>query len=249
MTGLDVQLRAFHAAITGAAPLASAGPLVEDGAVDALERLAVYAHAYTARIGNVLAHDYPKLDAILPVRGLVGAYLAAHPPAHPSLREVGAPLARFLADRGEPAHLVDLAGLERARTEAFDGGVDVPPRRRDQLAGLAAEAFAALALRLVPSARLVTLTSNADDLWDALEDGQPAPPPAPAARTVLVWRRDVTVVHRRLEPDEAALIRTMVGAATSFAAACDLLVEHPSPAERALALLVRWLDAEILDGR
>ena len=54
MTQLPDQLRRFHAAITGAAPLETARSLVEDGAVDALTRLHVYAHAYTARIANVL---------------------------------------------------------------------------------------------------------------------------------------------------------------------------------------------------
>jgi hypothetical protein len=185
---------------------------------------------------------------VIPLRELAGAYLRAHPPAHPSLREVGAHLASFLAGRGEPAHLVDLARLERARSEAFDGGADVPPLGRADLAGLGAEAFPGLRLRLVPSSRIVALTTNADDLWDALEAGRPAPAPAPAARSVLVWRRDVTVVHRRLEPDEAGLIAELA-AGTTFGAACDRLADHPAPAERALALLVRWLDAQILDGR
>jgi len=233
MTALDAALRRFHAAITGAAPLADAAELIEADDVDALARLHVYAHAYTARIGNVLAFEYPKLVAVRGGLGdLVAPYLRAHPPAHPSLREVGRHLAGFLADRGEPAHLVDLAALERARTEAFDVG---------------AADFPAVHLQLVPSSRLVALTTSADDLWDAVETGQPPPDPAPATRTVLVWRRDVTVVHRTLEPDEATLIADLA-AGTTFAAACDRLADHPSPAERALALLLRWLDAEILDG-
>jgi hypothetical protein len=248
MTALDAALRRFHAAITGAAPLADAAELIEADDVDALARLHVYAHAYTARIGNVLAFEYPKLVAVRGGLGdLVAPYLRAHPPAHPSLREVGRHLAGFLADRGEPAHLVDLAALERARTEAFDGGADVEPLARDHLAAIDPADFPAVHLQLVPSSRLVALTTSADDLWDAVETGQPPPDPAPATRTVLVWRRDVTVVHRTLEPDEATLIADLA-AGTTFAAACDRLADHPSPAERALALLLRWLDAEILDG-
>ena len=245
MTRLGDQLRGFHAAITGAAPLDSAAPLVEDGAVGAAARLHVYAHAYTARIAGVLAHDYPKLDAVAGVRALAAPYLRAHPPAHPSLREVGAHLADFLAARGEPAHLVDLARLERARTEAFDGGADASPLTRDDLAALGADGFPSLRLQLVPSSRIVTMTTNADDLWDALESKQPPPDPAPAARTVLVWRRDVTVVHRTLEPDEARVIPLLADGVT-FEEACEPLADHPSPAERALALLLRWLDAGAL---
>jgi len=246
MTLLPEQLRRFHAAVTGAAPLESARGLVDDGAVDAITRLHVYAHAYTARIANVLVGDYPKLDHVLgSIRALVADYLRAHPPAHPSLREVGQHLAQFLADRGDPAQAVDLARLERARVEVFDGP-DASPLGRAELAALDVETFPSLPLRLVPSSRLVELATNADDVWDAIEDGRtPLPDAAAAPRTVLVWRRELTVVHRTLDPDEASVVRRLV-AGTSFAQACDLLADHPEPAERALELLLRWLDAAIL---
>lgn len=246
MTPLADQLRRFHAAVTGTAPLESARELVVEGPVDALARLHVYAHAYTARIADVLAFDYPKLEALRGSLGdLVVPYLRAHPPAHPSLREVGHHLATFLEARGEAAHLVDLARLERARTEAFDGGADARPLQREDLAALGVEGFPTLQLQLVPSSQLVALTTNADDLWDALEAGEPPPPVAPIARTVLVWRREVTVVHRTLDPDEAEVVRQLV-TGTSFALACELLADHASPAERAIELLLRWLDAHSL---
>lgn len=247
MTRLADTLRALHAAITGAAPVESASGLVVDGGVPARDRLGVYAYAYTARIADVLVHDHPKLDALVgSLRPWVPAYLRAHPPAHPSLREVGASLARWLAAQGEPAHVVDLAALERARLEAFDGGADVTPLVRDDVAALAPEDFPGLRLRLVPSARVVTMTSNADELWDALEDERPAPAPAAApGRAVVVWRRDVTVVHRTLEADEARVVPRLVDGLT-FAAACEALADHPAPEARAVELLLRWLDAAML---
>ncbi|HVK73065.1 MAG TPA: putative DNA-binding domain-containing protein, partial [Kofleriaceae bacterium] len=129
MTALDAALRRFHAAITGAAPLADAAELIEADDVDALARLHVYAHAYTARIGNVLAFEYPKLVAVRGGLGdLVGPYLRAHPPAHPSLREVGRHLAGFLADRDEPARRDQLevdggegGGVDRGEVSAGEG--------------------------------------------------------------------------------------------------------------------------------
>lgn len=246
MTALDEQLRRFHAAITGAAPLDSAAELVDAPRdVAAVERLHVYAHAYTARIAGVLALEYPKLATRVALPALVAPYLRAHPPSRPSLAAVGAHLAAFLAARGEPAHLVELAALERARTEAFDGGRDVVPLARADLAAAGAAAFPALRLALVPSARVVPLTSNADDLWDAIERGAAPPPPAPATRAVLVWRRDVTVVHRTLDADEATLAPDLA-AGTTFEAICDRLAADPAPAERALALLLRWVDAGVL---
>lgn len=59
-------------------------------------------------------------------------------------------------------------------------------------------------------------------MWDALEDAREPPAAVETTRTVLVWRRDVTVIHRTLEENEA------------------------DPAARAVELLLRWLDAGIL---
>lgn len=243
MTTLAEQLRGFHAAVTGAAPLESARALIdEDAAADGLARLHVYAHAYTARIAGVLAQDYPKLEAVRgSLRELTAAYLRAYPPGHPSLREAGLHVARFLADRGEPAHLVELARLERARVEVFDGA-DAPPLGRADVEALGPEDFPGFRLALVPAHRLVELATSADDLWDAVEAERELPPPVDRRGTVLVWRRDVTVIHRTLEPDEARVMGALA-AGTSFADACELLGGSP---ERALELLVRWLDAGIL---
>lgn len=246
---LDAQLRWLHAAITGPAPTPepeAAAWLERHGAADASARLHVYRHAYVARLADVLVADYPKLAAVHPgLRALTRDYLRAFPPAHPSVREVGAHLARFLADRGEPAHLGELAALERARVEAFDGGADVAPLDREAVAALAPEDFPALPLRFVPSHRLVALTTRADELWDALERQSPPPAPGAATRTVLVWRRGVTVVHRTLDDDEAALAPSLA-TGTTFGEICERLAAGPAPAERALALLLRWLDAAVL---
>jgi len=242
---LDDQLRAFHAIVTGSAALADATELVEAGRASAETRMAVYVHAYVARIADVLEAEYPKLATRLALRELVAAYLRAYPPAHPSLREVGQHLARFLGDRGEPQHLVDLARLERARLEAFDGGRDTEPLSRASLEALGPAAFPELVLRLVPAARIVELATNADDIWDALENDATAPEPLVAQRCVLVWRRDTTVVHRTLAADEGPLVRAIATGAT-FGAACELLAEATDPVARALELLLRWLDAGVL---
>lgn len=234
-------LARFHAAITGAAPLESAKELIVRGSIDELDRLGVYAYAYTARIADVLGHDYPKLSALIDLRALTPDYLRAHPPSHPSLREVGVHVAAFLAARGMAPHLSDLARLERARMEVFDSE-DGTPLLREHLAGLDPVEFPSLRLRLVPSSRVVTLTTNADDIWDALESGREAPPPAPATRVVLVWRRQYTVIHRTLDPDEARAARALAEG-TSFGDVCELLEVS---AERAIALLLRWLDAQCL---
>jgi len=62
---------------------------------------------------------------------------------------------------------------------------------------------------------------------------------------VLVWRRDITVIHRTLEPDEAITMRR-VAAGASFGDICEALAGTADAASRAVELLLRWLDAELL---
>ena len=235
MSALAAIQREFHAAITGGAPLVSARDLVYGD--DALARLHVYANAYFARIHDVLVADFPKLHALLGAdafRALVVPYLRAFPTRHPSLREAGFHLAEFLDD----ALLCDLARIERARVEAFDGA-DATPLSRDDVARIAPEEFPALRMHLVPTTTIVELSTNADDIWDAIEDGRAVPARSEVARAVIVWRRDLTVVHRTLDPDELAALRC-----ATFAEVCEQIGD----VERALALLLRWLDAGVLSG-
>jgi hypothetical protein len=301
---LREQLAQFHGAITGATPLDRARDLVERGEIDEVERLHVYEHAYTARIASVLVHDYPKLARLVgeaELRSWTADYLRAHPPSNFSLREVGAHLAQWLAKRepkrdehrdtrqpllvadlvcdGPNTHpsllLADLARIERARTEVFDGP-DATPLSREDLSAMDPAEFPSLVLRLVPSSRVVSLETNADEVWDAIENegetaatgvstcesaigtaiaadapviversmATDAPAIVDGPRVVLVWRREITVIHRTLDLDEARIVPMMI-AGTTFGAACELL-DEATAAERAIELLVRWLDAQIL---
>jgi hypothetical protein len=232
--------RRFHAAVTRSAPLDPS--LLRDDGIDSIARLHVYTNAYFARIAGVLAADYPKLHAFLgedAFRALVVPYLRAYPTRHPSLREAGACFSQFL--RWRDPNLADLARLERARVDAFDGA-DAEPLAREDLAALEPAQFPALKLALVPTAALVDLATNADETWDALERGGEPPPNEDGFRAVLVWRRDLDVVHRTLERDEVAPLRRLTGGAT-FAEICEHFIDDGA---RALELLVRWLDAGIL---
>lgn len=265
------QLARFHAAVIGATPLDDVRDLVERGEIDPRDRMRVYEYAYVSRIAGVLVHDYPKLAKLVGedrLRSWTANYLRAHPPSNFSLREVGANLAAWLASEGRAhvgvdaasvhALLGDLARLERARIEVFDGP-DATPLSRDDLASMDPAEFPSLRMQLVPSSRVVSMTSRADEAWDAIEneapdDGNGVGPHllrelringvGPLFRRVLVWRRELTVIHRTLDADEARIVPMMIEG-TTFGAACELL-EEATAAERAIELLIRWLDGGIL---
>jgi hypothetical protein len=216
--------------------------------------LGIYAYAYGARLHEALRQDHPKLEAALGAEAfaaLVAGYVAARPPRSFTLRDLGVDLARYLDDAATaptplaPPWAGDLARLERARVEVFDGP-DHAALTRDHVAALGPEAIADLHLAWVPASAVVPLAWSVDAVWSALVDATTPPAAVAAPRTALVWRRDLEVIHRTLDPDEAAVAPRLVAGAT-FAEVCGALAELvDDPAPRALALLLRWLDAAAL---
>lgn len=241
------QQRRFHDAVTGDDIPDDALDVVRDDGVATRRRLEVYANAYRVRIYDAIAAEQPKIATVMGerFRALCKAYLAVHPTSKPSLRDAAQHLPAFLDGGGfpeAPVWLGDLARLERARTEAFDGP-EAEPLRREHLAEIPPEEVAFVKLPLVPTGQLIELTTFADEVWTALENEQPIPeePAAHTPRTVLVWRRDTTVIHRTLAADEAQVLRALADGAM-FAEACEILVENPEPAQRALQIILTALD-------
>ena len=211
----------------------------------------IYARMYASRLHDTLAEDYPKLRVALGEDRFDDAvlrFLRAHPPSSFTLRDAGQKLPAFLRAAEEaPAWAADLAALERARSEVFDGP-DAAPLTQDEVTALG-DQLPGLVLSWVPSSVVVPLAWTVDDLWSAIEDGAPFCQPTPGARVVLVWRRDVAVLHRTLDADEGRLA-PQIAAGALFSDVCEVLGEiHGDGASaRAVELLLRWLTAAALDG-
>ncbi|MEW6332556.1 MAG: DNA-binding domain-containing protein [Pseudomonadota bacterium] len=141
--------------------------------VGAETRLAVYYDAYRLRLLEALGANYPVLRAWLgedEFENIGIAYLTAHPSRHFSIRWFGHRLAEFLAAAqpwSDRPHIVEMAALEWALSEAFDAengtimGVD-------DMAGIPAEAWPAMRLRFHSSAQRLDLRWNVPLLWKAV---------------------------------------------------------------------------------
>ncbi|HET7506182.1 MAG TPA: DNA-binding domain-containing protein [Kofleriaceae bacterium] len=254
MAELAALQRRFYDRVTGGA---TGGVTDEPGdGLIASGDLEIYARMYALRLRDALAEDCPKLRAALgdePFTEIAAGYLRAHPPRSFTLRDLGSAFAGYLrtAERA-PAWAADLAALERARVDVFDGPDARPLAYADVVA--LGDALPELVLSWVPSSVVVPLAWAVDDLWSAIEDdddddndndgdGEHEPlEPAPADRVVLVWRRDTRVLHRTLDADEAELAHAIAGRA-SFAAICEVLggLHGDGASARATELLVRWL--------
>ena len=261
----DTQAR-FHALVTARDDVAvlaarDAGTraavdemVVGDARLSAVGRLDVYAAMYFVRLHDVLAEELPRTAAVLggeAFHRLVTDYLQACPPAHPSLREAGARLPAFLAGHapvGDRPWLVELARLERARLEVFDGP-DATPVSLAALRALAPERFGALHLSLIPAHRVLVNRFTIAPTWRA---EAPDAPPREAPETLIVWRREVDVFHRAADDEEARWFPRLADpGGVAFEALCAALAEtraDEAAAARAFQLVARWAGEGLLDA-
>jgi hypothetical protein len=243
------------AAIAGRLPRARAlvdDLVVGDARLSAVERLDIYGTMYFVRIHDVLVEELPRTAAVLGAEafhGLVTDYVQACPPTQPSLREVGARLPVFLATHAcaaERPWLAELARLERARLEVFDGP-DAAPVSLAALRAVPPDSFGALRLRLVSSHRLLDNRFAIAAVWRG-EDA--TVPPRTEGETLVVWRREGTVYHRAADADEVRWLPRLADAqGILFGDLCAGLAEGRSDeaaAARAFHLLACWAAEELI---
>ena len=134
----------------------------------AFERLEIYNRQYWFRVLSSMIEDFPGLRAVLGGRrfeAMSKAYLVDCPSRSFTLRNLGASLEAWLRKHpkwagAKHALAVDIARLEWADIEAFDGKAEPALRPED----LRADAGANLRLKLQPYLRLLDLKYPVDDL-------------------------------------------------------------------------------------
>ena len=262
----DVEAR-FYELVTArdsvAATVAARGPearraveemMAGDARLPAIARLEIYADMYFSRIHDVLADEYAKTATALgraAFHRLVLDYLDACRPDHPSMREVGARLPEFLAAHpttSDRPWLAELARLERVRLEMVDGA-DAEMLTLEGLRALPPERFAALRLRLVPSHALFATRFDVVPLWRSDDPRGAVPEPSPTA--LLVWRRELDVLHRAVEGEEADWLRRLGTDDITFEELCEGLGRgrtDEAAAARAFELVGRWASDGLLRG-
>ncbi|MGI9329727.1 MAG: HvfC/BufC family peptide modification chaperone, partial [Gammaproteobacteria bacterium] len=184
---------------------------------------------------------------------MVQAYLEEHPSRHPSVRWFGQHLPAFLSAHPEYAGhpvLAEMARFEWAWGLAFDAADRTSPGVA-ALAEIAPETWGALQVEVQPSVQQLQLIHNVPAIFQAATNGSD-PPPIEAAQSVnwVLWRRELIVCWRSLEPDEAWALAAMAGGA-SFARLCEGLRQwHEDEAVplRAAGMLRGWLENDLLAG-
>ena len=217
----------------------------------------VYRHAYGSRLVEAMRHDHERLhlylgDEMFDEMG--HAYVKARPSEHPNLRWFSQGLPDFLKS-AEPYNnhpvLADLAALEKALNDAFDGP-EGPVVELSEMAGFAPEAWSDLKFRPHPSACRLDLATNASAIWLALKNDE-TPPDATTLEQpahLLIWRQDVTPMFREL-PTEEAMMWDEATNGISFGVLCEMLATYDDPdsaAGRGAGYLHGWITAGLLTG-
>jgi hypothetical protein len=241
---LHMMQRDFRRWLTSA-DAASARRLADGG-----RGLDVYQNNYRVQLMGCLEATYPHLrtfagDAAF--RHAAAAHIARRPPRAWTLDAYGADFETTLrAAFPDNPDLHELAWIEWSLATAFVARDTAPldPAR------LAHVDWDRARLGFAPSLHMARLTTNAADIWSALQEGDAAPEAAmlPAPVGTIVWRRGhVARVRVLAAPDFEAL--QLARAQRSFGALCDRLVDRLGADDgvaRAGALLADWIGNDLL---
>ncbi len=217
----------------------------------------VYRNAYVARLAEIVGEDYEQLQAYLGDQAfakLVKAYIAANPSDRRSARWFGRHLPAFVrksAPYAEHREIAEIAELEKALTDAFDGP-DAEPLRIDALGSLELEAWPKLVFLPHPTAIRLTFSTNAADIWSALksETDPPKPQRLPEPQAILVWRQEFMSHFRPLSAEEA-MMWDEAAKGVRFGVLCEMVATFAGEDEaelRAASYLKGWVDMGMLAG-
>ena len=171
------------------------------------EQVDIYRRQFWLRHLDSIAEDHPGLAYVLGdevFETFCRAYLVAHPPHTPSLRDLTAKVADFAAGwDGFPADkrdlAVDMARYEVALVDVFDGP-HVAPLAAEKLASVPEDAWDRARIVLHPGLARLRLRYPVQRVRYAIRDGQRPELPEAARVQVVVFRPELTIQYEELEP-------------------------------------------------
>lgn len=212
--------------------------LTRSRALTAAERLAIYANAYHTRLLECLAEVFPFLKRTLGEEAFDGfafGYLQHYPSRSYTLNELGRAFPRYLEETRPPAaaerapsnatsslegedewpeFLIDLARLEWAIYEVFDGpGVEGQPLlRADDLLTISPEGWAEARLEPVPCLQLLATRFPVNDYYTSMrqaKEDESVPLPSASESFVALSRRNYVVRRYNLSAAEFQLLSAL----------------------------------------
>lgn len=223
--------------------------------LSAADRLNIYANAYYMRLLECLQSDYPALRKALGddiFNQFVIEYLQAYPSQSYTLSELGARFPKFLEETQPPLEpgnppswpefLIDLARLERAYAEVFDGpgSEGVPTLRLDDLAAIPPDRWGNIVLVAGSGLRLESFRFPVHRYCSAVRKEAEAEVPDPEPTHLAIYRHDFIVRRLEIAPLQFALLRAIVEGLPLSAAIASACQSLESIGESDLQHLQEW---------
>jgi hypothetical protein len=217
-------------------------------AMSSVERLAIYANAYYARLLECLGEEFPVLKQTLgdeTFDAFAFGYLQNYPSRSYTLNRLGANFAAFLAetrpaaadtDAGEeiplgpdwPDFLIDLATLEWTFSQVFDGpGVERQPLlEATELRKIGVDRWPNARIEPVPCLKLLALRFPVNAYYTGARRGELPPVPGPADNWLAITRRDYIVRRHEISEPQFVLLTALIEGQT-IGAAIERVLELP----------------------
>jgi hypothetical protein len=222
------------------------------------QRISVYVDAYVLRLGEALRTNYPALHQLLgddEFDRMACLYLAAHPPAHSSIRWFGLNLATFLTAQSPYADIPsigELAEFEWALRHTIDAA-DAQRITLESLQAIAPESWAALTFSVHPAVSILLFQWNAPQIWSALMADEQVPEPIAQEMYWLVYRQPNLVTGWRSATTAEIVALNGINSGASFADVCEELGEHIADAQSiplvAATFLKAWIEQGLVAAR
>lgn len=214
--------------------------------------LTVYQNNYRAQLVGCLQASFPLLHTRLGDELFLKAaitHIDCHPPHAWTLDAYGIDFGdtlKSLFPRNPDVH--ELAWIEWALSESFVA-LDAPQVPSETWQEID---WDNACLSLSPSLRQCAVSTNANDIWSALENGAAAPESEMLETPggLIVWRSGFTCRIKAIDRVEHAALLSLRDDA-SFSALCDAMVEHlgeDAGVAKAGAFLADWIAGGIVVG-
>ncbi|WP_454781113.1 HvfC/BufC family peptide modification chaperone [Legionella sp. WA2022007384] len=214
------------------------------------DRVAIYANGFYGRLEEALMSDYSSLAELMgedKFSEMSRRYTHSYPSYNYSLNNFGENLSQLLTEMlpyKKKPYLAEIAAFEWAEYQAVVAQ-DANLLSVADLQSLPLNQWPEMKFHLHPSCKIVAMYWNSLSLINALRSNKPIPKPKKLTtpKYVMVWRRQLDVRYRTLEPLELTMLNAIIQG-SSFVNICEILSHH-LPEDEVASYLVSELHAWI----
>lgn len=159
-----------------------------------IQRLAIYADAYRARLIGAMKEEFALLERLLKEDfiNLIEAYIDQHPSHFISIAQFGQELPKFLQrkpDHQKP-YLAELADLILMFNWAWAAASDDAYLTQSELVKIPEQDWPKIIFTLNPSTQFIHLNWNTLSIYEALQKQKKVPKPKTDKQICMIWRKE-----------------------------------------------------------